>query len=134
MELELRLLAEVVDRFLGDLGLDRCVFLPSGKQLVHRTRIEQSAAETVLSHLTCFLQHVYVLFADRAFGILFIVRVDQLREAKRASESGGPPPTMTTSASICGRSIPLSGLRKTIMVDPRSGHVAGRTEHDKRLA
>src|SRR5215831_2369243 len=27
----------------------------------------------------------------------------------------GPPPTITTSAGICGRSIPSSGLRKTIM-------------------
>src|SRR5580704_4495496 len=29
----------------------------------------------------------------------------------------GPPPMMTTSASICGRSIPSIGLRKVIMVD-----------------
>src|ERR1700730_10078198 len=27
----------------------------------------------------------------------------------------GPPPTMTTSASICGRSIPSTGWRKWIM-------------------
>src|ERR1700760_3657646 len=36
----------------------------------------------------------------------------------------GPPPTMTTSASICGRSIPSIGRRKWIMAfdwKPASG-------------
>ena len=80
-QFELRFLAQVVDRFLRDLGFDRSFFLPSWKQLVHRPRIEQSATETVLTHLTCLLQHVYVLLADLAFGILLIVRIDELREA-----------------------------------------------------
>src|SRR5688572_31607235 len=37
-------------------------------------------------------------------------------ESRSAQASpAGPPPTMTTSASICGRSMSSSGLRKTSM-------------------
>ena len=80
-QFELRLLAQVVDRFLRDLGFDRSFFPPSWKQLVHRPRIEQGATQTVLAHLTCLLQHVDILLADLAFGILLIVRIDELRQA-----------------------------------------------------
>src|SRR5205085_2643884 len=37
------------------------------------------------------------------------------RRSAQASPAG-PPPTMTTSASICGRSMPGIGLRKMIIV------------------
>src|SRR5579864_5332020 len=87
-QLELGFLSEKVNRFFGDLGIERSFLFESGKQFAHRARIEQRSGEAVLADLAGFFENINVLFAELGVGVRGIVRVDELRQAQRTSHAG----------------------------------------------
>ena len=105
-KLELALLSEEVNRFFRNLGIDRSFLFESGKQFAHGPRIEQRAGKAVLANLASFLEDVNVFFAELRIGIRWRCARSMSCERRSAQAiPAGPPPTMTTSAGICGRSM-----------------------------
>ena len=113
--LNLPVRGQEVDRFFGDLGIQRSFLLEAGKQLAHGTRIEQRAGEAMRADVARLLQQVDVFFGERRVGCFALCSSTSCDSRKAHAMPAGPPPTMTTSASITGRSTSGSGLRNTIM-------------------
>ena len=57
----------------GHFRLDRRFVLPARQQLVHRTRIQQRAAQRVLAKLARLFQNVDVFFRERGVGMRCVV-------------------------------------------------------------
>ena len=106
-----------VNRLLHDRGIERRFLFEAGKQLAHGTRIKQRAGEAMRANVARLLQQVDVLFGKRGFRVLALCSSISCESRKAHAMPAGPPPTMTTSASMTGRSTSGSGLRNTIMRD-----------------
>ena len=68
-KLELAAAGQVIDRFLGDLGIERRFLLEAGQQLAHGARIEQRAGEAMRADVARFLQQVDVFLAQLGVGM-----------------------------------------------------------------
>ena len=101
-----------VNVFVRNFSVERRFTAPAGKQLVHGAGIKQRAGKRMLAELTCLFQDVDVFFAQRRFRIAAVWRSISWDKRSAQASPAGPPPTMVTSDSICGRSTPSRGLRK----------------------
>src|SRR5215469_4258958 len=89
-EFEVALLGEEVNAFLRNRGIEWRFLFKVGKQLAHRTRIEQCAREAVLTNFAGLLEDVNVFFAELSIGIAGVVLVDELCKMQRTGHPGGP--------------------------------------------
>ena len=66
----------------------------------------------MLANLAGLFENVDIFLAELRVRIGGVVRIDNCDSRNAQAMPAGPPPTMTTSAGICGRSTPSIGFGK----------------------